>query len=86
MNKIILIIFILFLINLFLFCLIISKINEILNYFKKYNLEHMHHDITSIQLDIKFLRKAFEIFDKLLVNIANHIYVYDEDENEVTLV
>lgn len=46
----------------------------------------MHHDITRIQLDIKFLRKAFEIFDKLLVDIANHIYAYDEDENEVTLV
>lgn len=86
MNKIILIIFILFLINLFLFYLIISKINKILNYFKKYDLEHMCHDITSIQLNVKFLRKAFEIFDKLLVNIANHIYAYDEDKNEVKLV
>lgn len=37
MNKIILIIFILFLINLFLFYLIIFKINEIIGYFKKYD-------------------------------------------------
>lgn len=86
MNNIILIIFILFLINLFLFCLIISKINKILNYFKKHDLKHIHHDITNIQLDVKFLHKAVEVFDKLLVNIANHIYAYDEYKNEVTLV
>lgn len=86
MNKIILIIFILFLINLFLFCLIISKINEILSYFTYCDLRHIHLDMMHIQSNMRFTYKAIEMFSKTLGNIAKHIYAYDEDKNEVTLV
>ena len=86
MNKIILIVFIYFLIYLFLFYLIISKLNELLKYFKKYDLEYIHCDIKNVQLDVTFLRKAMDVFNELLVKIANHTYAFDEEKNEVTLI
>lgn len=86
MNNIILIIFILFLINLFLFNYVIFKLNKIIKYFYEYDLEHIHRDINEIQLDVKFLRNISEKFWTEVDKMSSHIYTCDVENNEVTLL
>ena len=86
MNNIVLFIFILFLINLFLFCFIIIKINEIIDNLKKYDLKDICRNIERIQLNIKFLCNISDKFWTRIDKMADHIYAYDEEDNEVTLI
>ena len=80
MNNIVLFIFILFLINLFLFCLILNKIKQIKEYFEKHN-----NAIQKMLIHIEYLRRVNNTYNTCLGKVLSCIYQEDDEGNGVIL-